>query len=261
MIVFVRGQTFNWLYWTEESNSRSHRTVARTLNPSTFPAERLWVAPSLTDCFWQTADILLFFLLLFSFKGRVGEATTSYHFPCGQTLPSEPLSSSPTKGIHYCFSPAKASLPFLLFSCLVSGQSLLFLSASSGWDQCCGCLPRVEVTSAWLSGATAVTAAAARPAPGAPLQHVWADRRGLADRRCGADTHVGTHRNTGRVLMLPHDEKQRRQIIDGEWGGKRRAGEVDWDLSAWTLSGCLCGGVGLGEVSLITVLWSDVTAC
>lgn len=47
--------------------------------------------------------------------------------------------------------------------------------------------------------------------------------------------------------------------VDGE--GDRRGGEVDCDLTGRTLSGRVCGGVGVEEGRLVTGLWSDVTAC
>lgn len=77
-----------------------------------------------------------------------------------------------------------------------------------------------------------------------PLQHARADSRGLADRRCGADTHVWTHRDTGRVLMLPRDEKQRRQINNGGWEGGRGTGRLTATLLAGQLADVCVEGWG-----------------
>lgn len=48
-------------------------------------------------------------------------------------------------------------------------------------------------------------------------------------------------------------------MVDGK--GSRRGREVDCDLTGRTLSGCVCGRVGVEEGKLVTGLWSDVTVC
>lgn len=48
-------------------------------------------------------------------------------------------------------------------------------------------------------------------------------------------------------------------MVDEE--GDTRGGEVDCDLTGRTLSGRVCGGVGVEEGRLVTGLWLGVTEC
>ncbi len=217
MIVFVGAQIFNWFIGT--------KSTTRATPTFTQPAKTLYVRYTIrvekdprTTCssseghyFWQMTDILLF--------QRLGERLPHIIFLISSehTVPNEPFSSPPIKGI-YCSSWIKRSLS--PFSC-VWAISPLWL--------CLSCLRsvllsrRVKVTSVWLIGR--------HPSAPRALRHAQTDRKidwqsaaGYTDVQMNRETEV----QTGRVLRLPHDEEGRRQISVVE--------RADCDLFGQTVS-------------------------
>lgn len=133
MIVFVRGQTFNWFYWTEQSNSRSH-SDSRQDTKSLYFTSRTTLSGSVSNRLLLTNDrhFASFFFLFFQRLSRKGYHIVSF-FCAGRLFPASRFHLLLAKGfitVSAWLKPLFPSSPPLVP--YLDNRSSLSLSASSG---------------------------------------------------------------------------------------------------------------------------------